>query len=421
MAILTFIKSFLSVLVLSAAVIFGAYALTGFTAEETSYTKIAELIEKRSAAFEEVASDALREQRTAAGVKTQARSIAFSVHETTGLEITVVELPYQGIDSLMTTTLQREQANIAVQALQTVDFDTAQDLELNMMGELFVSRILPFDIRVKEGQYSLAFLLQQGQKDFLAPYKDAQQQILTISPLGLVLALIYAIIRVRTENKPVRRFISYIRAASLTLQEGRKPEPLPVKGKSAHAQLAQAINQLIQGPEHKDEAMEMAKTDALTGLPNRRALMEELETRFQMAQAKDARIALLFIDLDGFKPINDTYGHEAGDDVLKIVSERYSSCVRRGDMVCRLGGDEFVIMLWNVPEDRAFLEKKSQQIIDRTNETYWVQDQRVQMGASIGVAVSPTDGEDPEALLRNSDEAMYAAKNGGKNAYRFYS
>lgn len=421
MAILTFVKSFLSAMVLTAAIIGGAYTLTGFTAADTSYTKMTDLVEKRSQAFEELASDTLREQRTAAGVNTEARSLAFSVHETTGLQITVVSLPYSGIENVITTTLNREQANVAAQALSNVDFDTTQGLELKMADELFISKILPFDVRVKEGQTSLAFLLQQGQKDFLAPYKDAQRQIINVLPLGALLAFIYAFIRTRGSDKPIKRLTSYVRAAALTLQEGKKPDPLSSKRKDAYGQLSQALDQLIQGPEHKDEAMEMAKTDALTGLPNRRALMEELETRFQMAQNKGSRIALMFIDLDGFKPINDTYGHEAGDDVLKIVSERYASCVRRGDMVCRLGGDEFVVMLWNVPDDRAFLEKKAQQIIDRTNETYWVQDQRVQMGASIGVAVSPGDGEDPDALLRNSDEAMYAAKNGGKNAYRFYS
>ena len=144
--------------------------------------------------------------------------------------------------------------------------------------------------------------------------------------------------------------------------------------------------------------------------------MQKMESLFKAEKA----MAVLFIDLDGFKPINDTYGHEMGDDALKAISERFGACVRDSDVLARIGGDEFV-MMFNGLDDRKVLETRVKRVLELVNEPIWINDTRLKMGASIGLAMAPQDGKDAEELLNAADEAMYAAKQGGKNGYRFYS
>ncbi len=172
----------------------------------------------------------------------------------------------------------------------------------------------------------------------------------------------------------------------------------------------------LQRMSSQDDALRQANEDPLTGLANRRYLMQKLNALF----ASEKPVSLLFIDLDGFKPINDTYGHEMGDDALKAISERYSACVRESDVLSRIGGDEFV-MMFNGLDDKSVLEERAKKVLELTNEPIWIGDTRIKMGASIGVSISPVDGKDPDELMNSADEAMYAAKQGGKNSFRFYS
>jgi len=128
----------------------------------------------------------------------------------------------------------------------------------------------------------------------------------------------------------------------------------------------------------------------------------------------------MFLDLDGFKPINDTYGHDVGDNILIEVAKRLGSCVREQDVICRLGGDEFVLLFPGLV-DREVLIQRADRVLAQINEPYWIGDNRVTMGVSIGISIGPADGKTGEALLTASDEAMYTAKKTGKNQYTFYS
>lgn len=163
-----------------------------------------------------------------------------------------------------------------------------------------------------------------------------------------------------------------------------------------------------------------ANCDPLTGLPNRFLLMDRLQHSLTKAHRDSRMVAVLFIDLDGFKPINDVYGHLAGDQVLNSVAGRLADCVRESDTVARLGGDEFVVVLLDIrhPEDAHVVADK---IIDTICRPIAVGRSEVEVGASVGVAVCPRDGQEPEMLVRNADEAMYRAKNAGKGAWRAYS
>lgn len=167
------------------------------------------------------------------------------------------------------------------------------------------------------------------------------------------------------------------------------------------------------------EAMErMAHYDSLTGLPNRSLFYDRLAQALALARRQRERLALLFVDLDRFKPVNDQYGHTVGDALLVEVAKRLSRCVRESDTVARIAGDEFTVILTGIedPRDAAVVAEK---IVARLCEPFLVQDHRLEIGASIGIALYPDDGTDEDSLLARADDAMYAAKHAGRGTYRF--
>lgn len=170
----------------------------------------------------------------------------------------------------------------------------------------------------------------------------------------------------------------------------------------------------------KDEHIRhLAFHDALTDLPNRSLLMERLDRQIAMSEREKRELAIMFLDLDGFKLVNDTLGHEVGDDVLKAVAQRIVNLVRQTDTVARLGGDEFVIMLDN-PGNRDELAYIASRIIDTVNEPISLCGKTAHVGTSVGIATFPSDGKTPADLILSADTAMYAAKTLGKNTHRFF-
>ena len=166
----------------------------------------------------------------------------------------------------------------------------------------------------------------------------------------------------------------------------------------------------------------LAHYDALTELPNRLLFRERLADMLVRAERHGNMLALLFIDLDGFKPINDTLGHEAGDELLRRVAERLGGCVRASDTTARLGGDEFAVLLDELrsPEEAGIIARN---ILDALERPYILagQPQYQYISASIGIGCYPSDSLDAETLLRQADMAMYRAKQEGKNRYRFFA
>jgi len=161
----------------------------------------------------------------------------------------------------------------------------------------------------------------------------------------------------------------------------------------------------------------MAMHDALTGLPNRRLLMDRLTLAIAHARRNKSTMAVMYLDLDGFKEINDTLGHDAGDALLKMVADRLAAAVRQEDTVARMGGDEFVIGLWelNPAEGVAKLVSK---VIQAVAQPYRIQDREVRITASVGVGIYPLHGDAVETLMKSADLALYEAKRTGKNNYR---
>lgn len=164
----------------------------------------------------------------------------------------------------------------------------------------------------------------------------------------------------------------------------------------------------------------MAYHDALTGLPNRILLNDRLEMALAQSQRSQSIVAVLFLDFDHFKMINDNLGHEVGDQVLKGVAGRLKKCLRSQDTVARLGGDEFILLLpeINSPLDADHLAKKLLHVVRKPLKT---REHEVNITLSIGIALYPRDGETSTVLLKHADEALYLAKNQGKNCYQFFN
>jgi len=166
------------------------------------------------------------------------------------------------------------------------------------------------------------------------------------------------------------------------------------------------------------EMSHMAQHDTLTNLPNRTLLQDRLHQAIALASRNGTLVAVLFLDLDKFKEINDSLGHEFGDKVLQSVVKRLLTCVRASDTVSRLGGDEFVILLSEIKQT-GDAGVKAGQILTAMNAPFEIDSHKLHITTSIGVAVYPNDSTDPENLIKKADLAMYQAKEQGRNSYRF--
>ncbi len=172
--------------------------------------------------------------------------------------------------------------------------------------------------------------------------------------------------------------------------------------------------------QHEETIYRQANYDPLTGLPNRLMFADRLATALLRGRRERHSVGLLFIDLDGFKKVNDTLGHKAGDDLLKEISIRLAACVRSDDTIARLGGDEFTVILPNIhgPGDTEVVAKK---IIERVREPINLADTEVYVSASIGITLYPDDADDEETLVKHADTAMYEAKAAGRRTYKFFT
>ncbi|MBF0296961.1 MAG: EAL domain-containing protein [Magnetococcales bacterium] len=170
----------------------------------------------------------------------------------------------------------------------------------------------------------------------------------------------------------------------------------------------------------EEQLREQAEYDALTGLPNRKLFQDRLEQTILMVERNQGSFSLMFLDLDRFKWVNDTLGHDAGDQLLVEVSRRLRGVVRKSDTVARLGGDEFTVILSDILHE-SMAELVARKILEQLSTPFVLKGQEVTISGSVGIAIFPADGGDAQELAKNADCAMYQAKEGGRNAFRFYS
>ncbi len=176
----------------------------------------------------------------------------------------------------------------------------------------------------------------------------------------------------------------------------------------------------IQRKQTADTISKQANYDALTQLPNRRLFQDRLQMQMRKVQRDELALALMFIDLDRFKEVNDTLGHHVGDSLLIEASKRIVACVRASDTVARLGGDEFTVILSDIHDARQ-IDRVAQNIINALREPYYLDGELVYNSASIGITLYPNDGLELDTLLKNADQAMFEAKKIGRNCYCYFT
>ena len=183
-----------------------------------------------------------------------------------------------------------------------------------------------------------------------------------------------------------------------------------------NAQLEIATSKL---EERADSAMHMAHHDQLTGLPNRAKMLEDLDHSIKLCKRTGNKVALLFLDLDRFKIVNDTLGHDVGDQLLQAVATKIQPLLRETDTLCRLGGDEFVVILEAISDSYSPCIV-ARRIVEALSEEFLIGDHVISIGASIGIAICPDDSVELDTLVRYADSAMYSAKQNGRNGYQYY-
>ena len=180
------------------------------------------------------------------------------------------------------------------------------------------------------------------------------------------------------------------------------------------------VHDITERKKTEELVWHQANFDFLTGLPNRRMFHDRLEQELKKAHRVGLPLALMFIDLDRFKEINDTLGHDMGDALLKEASQRLTSCVRDTDTISRLGGDEFTVILGEL-DDLSSVDRIAQNVLRKLAESFRLGDEVAYISASIGITLYPEDATTVDALLKNADQAMYAAKNQGRNRHHYFT
>ncbi|AHK80703.1 hypothetical protein M911_09465 [Ectothiorhodospira haloalkaliphila] len=245
--------------------------------------------------------------------------------------------------------------------------------------------------------------------------------IRTVSMLGALILLVMGgllVFLTRSIAIPMR---------DLSLQTRQSPagpfSPLAVPRMHRYDELGQvvgAFNDLIERiGKHQTELDRIAHYDPLTGVPNRRLLADRMDQAIARSRRNGWPLAICYLDLDGFKPINDHHGHAMGDQLLLAITARLRNLLRVDDTLARLGGDEFVILFNNVRTMEQAHQALSR-LLEAVAEPVTIEGQRLEISASVGVTFYPTDQADPDTLLRHADQAMYRAKESGKNRYHFF-
>lgn len=266
--------------------------------------------------------------------------------------------------------------------------------------------------------------LAQPEEYVLKESSRLGERIIQVVIFASLLAVLIATIASRALTSSLKR----INLAVQQFARERKSAPLPVQRQDELGQLARSFVQMQEEiVEHLDElsrsrnALEhLARHDPLTGLPNRRVFFERLEHALAAARRSAKPLAVLFVDLDHFKQLNDSLGHSIGDRVLQAVANLLRSATRESDTVARLGGDEFVILIEQL-DDPGRVVAVLHKLHERFQLPMLLDGHEVKVQASMGVSLFPRDGDDIESLVQQADRAMYVAKNAGRNTYSYES
>jgi len=278
---------------------------------------------------------------------------------------------------------------------------------------------------IVDGQQVGSVIMQSYLHDLYVNMLFLGLLIFVVAGLTLLVAILLGIWFQRLIASPIDALLSTMQQVSEHKDFSHR---IPIKTTDELGQLVNSFNLMLAEIESRDQSLlerqqqldQMAHYDNLTGLPNRTMLLDRLQQALHQARRYKLHMAILFIDLDHFKDINDSLGHKAGDELLKQVAARLDTMVRGSDTVARLGGDEFTICLHNV----ASIENAcivAQKVVDLYDEPFVLEGRACTVTGSVGVALYPYDGQTVEELLKAADTAMYHAKMKGKNTFQLYS
>ena len=270
--------------------------------------------------------------------------------------------------------------------------------------------------RIQYLSTAIQFYNQDIQKEVIDNQRFLHHQLLIIST-ALFLSLLTIILIVRYLFKRIVK-LNHLSSTLQSMAKTQQFSTVEIDGKDEISSLGDSFNQLIKEREiYENELWQRSNLDTLTQLPNRHHLFELLDLFIQSSKRQNRQLAVLFIDLDGFKTLNDTKGHDAGDQLLKVIAQRLKAHIRQSDIAARLGGDEFVVLLPNTTSIKD-VEAVAQKLIQTIAEPVSLEENiQATVSASIGISLFPDYGDTPETLLIHADIAMYEAKSKGKNQY----
>jgi len=278
--------------------------------------------------------------------------------------------------------------------------------------------------------------VQYDKSQLLNPQRSYYYFLVLLAILMVVISILLARIFFKQITKPVDQMT---RSMLSMLKQHKYESPLEVNKNSFLFRLASGFNLIVSNFKKQESALsakiihlnklldvrtkqlfKKSHYDALTGLPNRYLLVDRLSQSISKARRNKSHLALLFLDLDRFKIINDNFGHQYGDQLLIEVAKRLKSIAREGDTVARLGGDEFVFLLetLNQPKDAA---RTALRVLESFADAFNIQDHLLHVSTSIGISIYPSDGDDDKKLLKNADVSMYHAKKKGPGNFSYYS
>ncbi|MGZ5036847.1 MAG: putative bifunctional diguanylate cyclase/phosphodiesterase [Usitatibacter sp.] len=338
-------------------------------------------------------------------------AVAKDLHQLTSLEVSFLSRSGTGPWQLHASTLAPGLRKGLLDTFVDDEGVASRVNEVSIDGEEYETRVTPLEARPDK---RIVAALQKPMQVGLAPFKRISASFFWLTLLGLILLVAGSLVIARSITRPVHR----IAEAADRVQQGDYTRHVDVEHKDEIGQLAVSFNHMLDGIVSREkEILRLAYEDGLTGLPNRAMFNEQLGQAVRLAERGTASLAVLLLDMDRFKAINDTLGHPTGDMALREVGMRVRKALRSADIVARLGGDEFGVLLATGDSDNA--KVVAEKIHKALEEPLVIDGQTMDMAASIGIARYPEHGDDPSALLRAADVAMYQAKR-AKSRYAIY-
>jgi diguanylate cyclase (GGDEF)-like protein len=326
-------------------------------------------------------------------------TVAKDLHQLTGLEVTFAsrtDEPWH----LHASTLPSELRVSLQSALSGEDAIGANLVDVG--GEQYETRVVPLEMRPDK---RVVAILQKQLQVGLAPFRRISASFFWLTLAGLILLVAGSLIIAGGITRPVHRLVE----AAQRIQQGDYTRHVDVDSRDEIGQLAVSFNHMLDGIVSREkEILRLAYEDGLTGLPNRAMFYEQLEQAARLAKRGGHSVAVMLLDMDRFKAINDTLGHTVGDQALREVGARVRKALRESDVVARLGGDEFAVLLATGGADAP--KVVAEKIHKSLEEPLVIDGQPMDMTASIGIARFGDHGEEADALLRAADVAMYEAK-----------